>query len=365
MTKTISGAAGFLVASLFFFPPIFSQEPRWAILYVFGAVALIYIRRIPVEALLGLPFLAWAALSLSWSPDPGEGFIGVTSILVLGALFVVIRKMRHDHFPVIASLAILGALALTSIFPGLYGGFGNQNWITEFVLLLSPFVLIWRWGLIPLAAAAFYLSWVNNSYTELPVLFVLLVVIAVRWRWWAGVLLAAPAVVWIGWFPDALGPDLFSSLTSRAEVTINSVHLWLESPIWGHGLGSFNYDYARFQESHLGLLSGTALFPVTVYVGAAHNEVLQCLVELGLVGVGLFGLFALGLIRLPDTPVQWAASASLLIGATLSLFAFPLQNPATAFVLITAMAILSASRSPSVLSGFYQWSGLRSRLTGS
>ena len=359
-------AVAFVAVSLFFLPFVFSQEPRWSLIYIIAGVSLFFIRELPKPAYIGLLFIAWCALSLAWSPDPREGLVGLSSMVALWAVFVLFWK--HGTLEVLfwgAMIAVPGAIAMDFLLPGQEAGFGNQNWTSEWLLLCLPFLLLRWYGLPTAVAAAVYLAWFNPSYIEIAVLAGLIFVICIYHRLWVfvGLIVAAfGALLYVG--PDFLGPDLLSSFKSRIEIFLNTTFLWAESPIIGHGLGSLNYEYGRVQEMHLNLFPGwgTQMFPITVYVGATHNEILQGLTEIGLVGVSLAAWLLWSLRRHPLSP----AAGTLIIAGVLCLVAFPLQTPSSAFVIAAALGI-TAQGSPAVswASLYSQWSGPLLRLIGS
>ena len=188
------------------------------------------------------------------------------------------------------------------------------------------------------------------------------------------VLLAVSFIV--GWSRKRLRPFLISaigvgavfvafdwshfleSFANRAELFINSIYLWLDAPLWGHGLGGFDYYYSDFQEKHIPWLGAhTLLHPASVYAGAAHNEILQVLCELGLMGlVFIFGIATC--LRWNDDPISRAARWTVIISLTLSMVSFPLHNPMTAFIFAVALGICCARRSPYACSPFH-WEPLR------
>src|SRR6185369_7729855 len=68
-----------------------------------------------------------------------------------------------------------------------------------------------------------------------------------------------------------------------------SVQSFLESPVLGHGAGSWNAEYTR--------LEGSQLNPAFKNLRNPHQEYLMWGVQLGIVGVALLLAFLLGLLR--------------------------------------------------------------------
>jgi len=73
--------------------------------------------------------------------------------------------------------------------------------------------------------------------------------------------------------------DLFQNSSTRLEMYDAYVAIWLERPLFGHGLGSFN----AVNNQHMTLDNAANL----VTIGAAHNVFLQWLVQTGIVGVSV------------------------------------------------------------------------------
>src|SRR5690606_7421211 len=144
----------------------------------------------------------------------------------------------------------------------------------------------------------------------------------------------------------AIGGDIaLDSLTARLEFWTNSSFVWLSSPLWGHGFGSFNFQYPRFDSVHLLLFPSMGhTMGATNFAGAAHNEYLQVLCELGAIGL----ILSLRVVWRPWKP----GPATVCLGLAMieSLIEFPLQNPATA--LLASISLGFFLRSQSAASGY-------------
>lgn len=289
---------------------------KWLILQAFLILYLMWGKPLRWEP---MPLLFYAAISLLWSSDPGNGAYQILNALGLVAVFMAAPYL---NVRLIAKLGLLGAVILGTVSPEFYGGFGNENFITSFILIAMPLS-----GWASVFGAVYLLQ--NGSVLEWGVLLAVALYFAFKWRWWAGIALLALCFGFVVYGLTNVVPapleSIAWSLGTRVELWANTFRLWLEAPLFGHGFGSFAYEYPRFME----------WFPVkhvdgiTTYAGAAHNEYLQLLSELGIVGailcVPLFlnikhkaPLFVAGVLAFVDLPLQNAPTAvlvALVLGA--------------------------------------------------
>ena len=109
---------------------------------------------------------------------------------------------------------------------------------------------------------------------------------------------------------------LFQNTSSRLVLYDTYLSIWLERPFFGHGLGSFN----ALNDSHTTLNNAAHL----VTIGAAHNFVLQWLVQQGVIGLlimaTILGLILNTIVRpfgwtvsMPRVFLRVALAASLLV----------------------------------------------------
>ena len=159
------------------------------------------------------------------------------------------------------------------------------------------------------------------------------------------------ALIWFFWQTISYFPPI----QARLELYINSIALWLEYPVFGTGLGGFDYHYAEFQQVHLmGFFDQLSVFPefrtlfsspydVTV---AAHNEFLQILVETGVVGFCLVLSFVFLVFQNLNANSERSGACragiiAALIFATIAMMNFPLRNPATAGIGAIILGLLA------------------------
>lgn len=345
---------GFLIAAalLLFAPQLAEAQPlRWLGVYglaLAGMIALLARRgpaRLGMVDLAAGAFLAWAALSLSWSGDWRAGLMGLQNMTALFAVAFLFRHAVRLDGLVISALGISAALAVgaAAFWPQYHGGFGNPNFQAETMVLMVPLLLLmpqpWTrgvldWLLLPaiLALILWLFFWNPSNVQHLAVAgwAAILGIALMRlraWRWLAllaAVSIGALAVAWYAGMLDAVAV----SLIRRGEIWLNTLSIIRDHPLFGAGLGSFDYTLPR--ADHLWLIRGSFLENPTDFMGAAHNEYLQLWAELGLVGIALAVLLARAVI--PGAwadPARRAGLACLATAAMLALVGFPLQNPAT------------------------------------
>jgi O-antigen ligase len=185
-----------------------------------------------------------------------------------------------------------------------------------------------------------------------------------RWAAYGGTVFACSltsgTMVWFGFSLDretkseALGNTLQQwenyqkgSLPMRYYLWKDTFTMFLDKPLFGHGLGSFRalhplYQSAEYKrEREAGLASAhRKLKPLTEH---SHNDFLQYLAEIGVVGVGLLLLVpTLGLWRIrkrlfSNSP-DWALVGCMLFGLY-SLLDFPTRTPACLLLLSLTLSL--------------------------
>ena len=321
-------------------------------------------------------FALYALGSLAWTPDRQAGLQFLGKFAAAAVIFAYLKNYGDDAlFRQLLAWTAVGvgvALFLAYTQRGAWGGFHNQNFITEYLLLALPFCV----GYIAFTAsrirrtaawlvvlgAIWYLVVDNPSRLEFAV--VPLVAAGMigsiawrRWGWRAAVLggiglaliLGSAAFFYWDGFPHS-ERGLRASFMPRLLLTLDTLELWLDAPLLGNGTGSFSYLFPAHQEDHVRRFGfGITLFDRSRLVaGAAHNEYIQLLAEFGLVGAAIATAFVWRAIRIakngpPFGPVQHAAVAATLVWATNAVLEFPLQNPSTLVLALASVAILVAN----------------------
>lgn len=305
-------------------------------------------------------FVVYAGLSLLWSPDWREGIIRYHNIVLLAGLFLA--AIHADRAKLISAVSLTAAgaifieIAISVHRPTIFGALGNENFQAEFLVILAPLAFMgFRSKYAPVCVLAgcgalvqaFAFNASDANYAALAGVFLLGLVWLVKNRKYTTF-----AVIFI---PSIIGFVLvfdrfIYSLLFRIEFAINTIFMWSDYPLFGVGLGGFNYTYPEYQERHTQWVSpgidGTALHNVTNFVGAAHNEFMQALATFGIFGAGILA----AIIWLAPRENIYALVA-LASAVGLSLVGFPMQNPATAVPIILALALSSRQlrSSPRVL----------------
>lgn len=348
MIKWLGG--GLIVAALTVYGYGSATMLRWLAIYgLFAlAVGVFAYNRVITLRRADIPLLAlylWAFLSISWSSDYRTGLYDIVNITALLGVYFAARMWR-DIVPLAVTIATVIAIPLIYLFPEDNGGFGNPNFSTEYLLLAIPFILMWGQNRRFIIAFLLLVTigvtlWYIDSKIELAVFAAIAAygVYALRnVKLKALIILIATICIVLAFFLT----DALSSILARCEIAFNTIVLWLESPVWGHGLGSFGFDYDRVREFHLGYIDKWIIRGASNYAGAAHNEFAQLLSATGIIGFGLLCAF-MWQIRGKNL-----YTAVLGIAVVLALIAFPMQNPWAAMLVVMAAGIATKS-SPIVL----------------
>jgi O-antigen ligase len=249
----------------------------------------------------------------------------------------------------------------------LYGPYVNRNHYAGLMEMLIPFPLVLsltqlfrgaKRGLFVFAAllmaASVFLSQSRGGIIAFTIglLFLGLFIYRARRRreltggLLAGLVLLAVLVVWFGGTHVLARFDNVSS-DLRLSIDGDSLHMFAARPVRGWGLDTFRYAYPQFRS-----------FYASVIVDHAHNDYLQLLTELGLLGFLLMVWFIVllyrrGLQGLEDWSRRPAAAVrmSALVGCTgilmHSLVDFNLHIPANAawFYVLCALSTTTAVES--------------------
>lgn len=357
VSKASDGVGGWVISaalvalSVTWWPGLVAgQLPKWMLLYVL-CLGLPFLRvRFDAVMLAGLAFVGWLCLTVLWSEDQRQSLHQLHKLLPLVVCFLAGRVYGEQPVMRAAGFCVAGVI-LFEFTIGWHGSFGNENFVTEFLVLMVPFLFVRSIAHIALLVAVGVYLLALPSRIEFVALYgALCAFVAMNYRPWLVFLVGVPVM---GLFIEPSAWDIVrDSVLARVELWWNTGVMALEHPLIGHGFGSFNYHYPRFGAEHLTLFDRVEV-QIGHHAGAAHNDFLQLVSEAGLIGLA-FGGVCLWLIFSRAVPSRsfWAVVA----GGSMCLIGFPSQMPVTGALLaycLGSLAPLSSSPTPiSVL-----WSG--------
>jgi hypothetical protein len=307
-----------------------AMSPKWIALSVLSCGLLLYRNeRIPFTAghLVGAALLGWAALSVTWSQVPLYSLNGFWQAAILPAVCFCLGSQSPSLRPLFLG-AGLGVAASSAVAIGQLVGwidwqtinipsglFLNKNFMAEAVAL----VLIWLiaeqvWWLAVPVMPAIALADARGALLALGVGLALEL-----WRrpsWLIGGLLVADMVL----FGAGMATHSSATTTERLDIWANASD---GIDVFGSGIGSY------------GFVSGQIL--TDGHPMHAHNDYLELVYELGVIGAALATLFAWELWG----PLN-SARLVLVVFAVEACFAFPAHLPAT--MAIAALAAGHAVR---------------------
>jgi hypothetical protein len=279
--------------------------------------------------------------SLGWSPDPLEGLIRLQNGFTLFVLYLYFS--RHGKVP--WDVLAWAGIALSLIRPDIYGGLGNTIFQYEYLLLLVPWCRWWTAVSVFVFLGVFdgaTLSSDGGSSIVWPALWIWCVWQARRVSLYTAVFVAvlpAFALVMATWGDWSVLASMERSAGERLELWFNTSVMLMDGltrVMHGVGIGGFMYWYPFYQEAHLEHVDSTMLHGLTFFVNAAHNDWLQLLAVFGFVGFGLAVCVVWSLC------VQGVNTLFLLVTAGLMFLNFPMQNPASAAVIVMGCGVINA-----------------------
>lgn len=390
------------VGGLVLFGPFTTEPeiPRWACIYGLAGVSFVFVScllfsRIPVGKmdLAALALLAWAALSFAWTTDWRGAIYAMAKCCAMFAIYYGVRtapeRLVRDVVGIGTAISVVIVLALLAVNPWIdgmkmpfgplvmiidenfYGGFWLQNFVTEFLLIGSPLALLfmskgkrWRVFSFALVAVAYASTLAIKGMLEWPVFALFATFLAAKALEFSpkrAVFTVAAAGVAIVGITIAVFGEVASSFAVREELWINTIYLIAQSPIWGHGLASFAGQYDGVMAVHSTLFPnlGQQVYRAGAFAGMAHNEYLQIVAELGIIGLVMAGLFVREAVKCRVGADPWMARApliALLAAAVLGLLEFPIQQPATALCIVVSFGLIArGQREFAVLRASSRW----------
>ena len=272
--------------------------------------------------LFGCGLILWAAATVLWSASPLYSLNALWLTTILPAICFCLGSQTPQLRPLflgagvglaLSSAVSIGQLAGWIDWPTINipsGLFLNKNYMAE----AAAMVLIWLvaervWWLVPLIIPAIALTDARGALLALGV----------------GLLLSfwqRPSLLTGGLLAGTVGLFVHAMLTHGAATMVERADIWTDATggfgIFGNGIGSFGFDPHKWQPDGL--------------PQHAHNDALELVWDLGLVGLGLVVLFVRELFG-PLNPARLV----LIVFAVEACFAFPSHLPAT-----MALAALAA-----------------------
>jgi hypothetical protein len=323
-------ALGFLTAAAYW-PGIFSPavSPRWMVLSVMAPALLLW-RQQPVSLTkahwTGCALIFWAGCTVLWSVSPLDSINGLWQLCILPAVLFCLGSQQSSLRPLFIGaglgLAVSSAIAVAQIlgWDGLTtintpaGLFLNRNFMAEAAALVLIWLIAERvWWLAILVMPAIALTDARGALLALGVGLYLLFL--QRQSRLIGGLLAATVAL----FCHAMFVHGTASMVERGDIWTDATNSW---SLFGNGIGTFGVMTHKMQ------LDGIPQH--------AHNDGLELLCDLGLVGAGLAILFVRQLVG----PLN-SARLVLIAFAVEGCFAFPSYLPTTlALAAVAAGAVV-------------------------
>jgi hypothetical protein len=319
-------ALGLLVTAAYW-PWLWSPAttPKWIVLSIVSCALLLYRNeRIPLTGahLAGCALISWATLSVAWSPVPLYSLNGLWQTAILPAVCFCLGSQTPQLRPLFIGaglgMAVSSAVSIAQLAGWIdwqtinipSGLFLNKNFMAEAAALVLIWLIAERvwWFAVPVMPAI-ALAGARGALLALGVGLALEL-----WRrpsWIIGGLLVADMAL----FGAGMVQHTAVSTTERLDI-------WADATdgigMFGSGIGSYGFmSHPLWPDGH------------TMH---AHNDMLELVYELGMIGLGLAALFVWEL----RGPLN-SARLVLIVFAVEACFAFPAHLPVT-----MALAALAA-----------------------
>ena len=361
-TLWAGGGALIALAGLTAYPfgIVFPEPVKWACmvaLAIWLAIPLaLYPRRLNPAHKLALAFLAFAALSLIWSPDRLEGMLHLHNLTAAVAVYVglslIDRTLLTRAVPFVACLALIITLGFVVARIDSNGVAANPNFHAQLIIALLPLAAsgwfawrnsAWRFVSLCIAGAAFlFLAGFNPSHAKWLGFAGLAIGACIAWQRYALASIVSGLMIIGGAIAIAFDPGAQLSLWLRAEYIWNTLAIWLNSPLIGHGIGGFNHAYGDVAHLFREAFGSPVVTKISDIPGKAHSDPVELLATFGLIGlvIAILWLQALCKSRGRDGSARLALTALGGLGA-MSLTSFVWQNPATTLCGVAALALIS------------------------
>ena len=304
-------------------------------------------------------FLAWAGLSIFWAINKYEAVVVLTHWVVCGMFLFLVQNMNINKttiFLILVSTAWIVALiglgqhffqldwVLQSARPA--STFANINLTNGYLLMTLPLGLALMVSMhqrklrrifvalsLAMATILTYI-YVANRKTAMVAIVIIGTYYLVKYLRrldYAVIALVVVGLFVAGYF-HYVNPNFFSggSVTYRVQMWQNTTQIIKKHPVVGVGVGNFKVHYDKY-----------ALLAMNT--NDAHNDYIQMLCELGIVGIYLAFLVLVYAYRgafkkrdLYSTALKVGLWAFLIV----AMFNFPMQAPADPFICALYLGIL-------------------------
>ena len=259
--------------------------------------------------LFGVLFFVYAASSLTWYFNSEAVYLLIKWFILLQAFVLghYLKSLKQLFEGLALGIGVSSALVLFGIKGGL---FINPDTLAETGALVLVGTLVYK--------SYWYISWILPSFIYSSRTAILSLFLTFSWWIWSKSKLLSALVASIG----------LVFLTYRFETIQDRLNIWqyvLENTTWfGHGLSTFRLD------GYYNLVSRPIF---------SHNDLLQILHELGIVGAILISGFFFCVLRV-EKDEKYILFAFIMV----SMFAFPLYLPVSSFIAFLVSGYLVSNR---------------------
>ena len=282
-----------------------TMDPTHSVLFAFGALLLVAVRAMPG----------------AWGPP-------LTRVVLIGCAGWQIGYLMMQHMgldPLWGPL--VGGTLIEPLQP--LGTLGGVDASSAYVAILAPLLPLW---LLPFAAIV---VWTGHSVGAIAAL---IVGLTVKVAWYVPARRLVPVVLLAVLALGGTGIYLHKQThIGRLAVWSFATQHWMhDDPVLGYGLGGWSQRIPAYQQAE-------GFMPAREAWREAHNEPLQWLVETGLVGLLLLGLWLYDHRRMFLDPV-WGPSLAALASSSLTFF--PLHIVASALVSLLLIGLATREDCP-------------------
>jgi len=314
---------------------------------------------------LGALFLAWSALTCFWALSLPMALDRVWLFTLVGLAFICGSMLKRPDFRMGIALCLVGmALNGVIILGGLvgidfltvlfdtktlvtteYAGlFINRNRLAAAAMAISvPGLVLWKWRVFPVLAMGLL-----SKAAMVGGLVALVAVVAKKRRWRTALFICAVAGLSATGYIYSLGVDKLGERWLNHQHFQNRVALFVNTAatldLTGRGVGSYWTGYPLINDAVME--SPASVYTFGKRPRTAHNDVLTVGFETGLIGLAVFVMLVVIIMRRPlRSEEDWAAWCGIVTILGMGLVAFPLYTPFPALLFGIQAGFLCRARS--------------------